>query len=351
MVNSIPHLVVGGFLGAGVPTHPRTLYQFGPFEVNLTLGELLKNGRRIKLQEQPYRILVALLEHSGEVISREELRNRLWPEDTFVDFDGSLRVAVRKLREALGDDAERPRYIQTHPGRGYRFIGSPQASDAPPLYPLAAINSDNEPKANWARKPLWLAFAVICLVLFGVGRLRIRTCPITPEWKVSQLTTDAGLSDAPAMSRDGKLVAYSSDRSSEGGRDLYVKQISGGPPIRLTSDGAGNTTPGFFAGREQDRLSVKPGRWRHLRDSSARRRDEIAREAWVEPPVLPGRLAGSLLGRRHKCGLYDTRKRRGMGNLSSWRPAVAYRRELYKCSLSHLVTRRKTTSSGRLRFR
>ena len=156
-------------------------------------------------------------------------------------------MAVRKLREALGDDAERPRYIQTHPGRGYRFIGSLQASDAPPLYPLAAINSYNEPKANWARKPLWLAFAVICLVFFGVGwRLRIQTSPITPpEWKVSQLTADAGLSDASAMSRDGKLVAYSSDRGSEGGRDLYVKQISGGSPIRLTSDGAGNTSPDF----------------------------------------------------------------------------------------------------------
>ena len=156
-------------------------------------------------------------------------------------------MAVRKLREALGDDAERPRYIQTHPGRGYRFIGSLQASDAPSSIPPAAISSYNEPKANWMKKPLWVAFAVIGLVFFGVGwRLRIHTSPITPpEWKVSQLTADAGLSDASAMSRDGKLVAYSSDRGSEGGRDLYVKQISGGSPIRLTSDGAG-TQPRIF---------------------------------------------------------------------------------------------------------
>ncbi len=103
-------------------TQPGIVYQFGPFEVNPASGELLKNGRRIKLQEQPYRLLVVLLENSGEVISREELRNRLWPQDTFVDFDGSLRVAVGKLREALDDNADDPRYIETIPKRGYRFL-------------------------------------------------------------------------------------------------------------------------------------------------------------------------------------------------------------------------------------
>jgi eukaryotic-like serine/threonine-protein kinase len=105
-----------------VQTQPGIVYQFGPFEVNLASGELLKNGRRIRLQEQPYRILVALLENPGEVISREELRSRPWPDDTFVDFDGSLRVAVRKLREALDDNAEDPRYVETIPKRGYRFL-------------------------------------------------------------------------------------------------------------------------------------------------------------------------------------------------------------------------------------
>ena len=102
-------------------TDSRVVYQFGPFEVNVAAGELLNRGRRIKLQELPYRLLVALLERPGEVISREELRSRLWPDDTFVDFDSSLRVAVGKLREALNDDANDPRYIETIPKRGYRF--------------------------------------------------------------------------------------------------------------------------------------------------------------------------------------------------------------------------------------
>ena len=109
-------------LGAKSATQPGIVYQFGPFEVNAASGELLKNGRRIKLQEQPCRLLVALLENPGEVIAREELRSRLWPGDTFVDFDGSLRVAVRKLREALDDNADDPRYIETIPKRGYRFL-------------------------------------------------------------------------------------------------------------------------------------------------------------------------------------------------------------------------------------
>lgn len=105
-------------------TDPGIVYQFGPFEVNPASGELLKNGRRIRLQELPHRLLVVLLENCGEVVSREELRSLLWPDDTFVDFDSSLRVAVGKLREALNDDAEDPRYIETIPKRGYRFLVS-----------------------------------------------------------------------------------------------------------------------------------------------------------------------------------------------------------------------------------
>ncbi len=103
-------------------TYPGVVYRFGPFEVNAPSAELLKNGRPIRLQEQPYRLLLVLLETPGEIVSREELRRRLWPGDTFVDFDGSLRVAVRKLREALDDDAEDPRYIETIPKHGYRFL-------------------------------------------------------------------------------------------------------------------------------------------------------------------------------------------------------------------------------------
>jgi eukaryotic-like serine/threonine-protein kinase len=162
-----------------VQTQPGIVYQFGPFEVNAASGELLKNGRRIKLQEQPYRLLVALLENPGEVISREELRNRLWLDDTFVDFDGSLRVAVRKLREALDDNADDPRYIETIPKRGYRFLvtevrrADAAAQEAAELEAAKlgedARRDDPELLKTGARATRWWMVAVAAILMIGIG--------------------------------------------------------------------------------------------------------------------------------------------------------------------------------------
>jgi DNA-binding winged helix-turn-helix (wHTH) protein len=98
--------------------------RFGDFQVDLHSGELCKHGMRIRLQVQPFQVLQMLLEHAGKAVTREELQKRIWPADTFVDFDQGLNNAVKRLREALGDDAETPRFIETIPKRGYRFIGS-----------------------------------------------------------------------------------------------------------------------------------------------------------------------------------------------------------------------------------
>src|SRR5467141_432666 len=98
--------------------------RFGAFELDLRAGELRKQGVKIKLQEQPFQILAMLLEQPGQVVTREELRGRLWPADTFVDFDHSLNKAINKLREALGDSAENPRFVETLPRRGYRLLAS-----------------------------------------------------------------------------------------------------------------------------------------------------------------------------------------------------------------------------------
>ncbi len=127
------------------------IYRFGPFEVHAASSELLKNGTRTKLQEQPFRLLLVLLENAGEVVTRTELRNRIWPENMFVDFDSSVRVAVRKLREALGDDAEKPRYIETVPKRGYRFL----LEDVHPETPVHhAANSDCDSSPSAAISPM-----------------------------------------------------------------------------------------------------------------------------------------------------------------------------------------------------
>ena len=105
--------------------------RFGAFEVDLRSGELRKYGIRLKLQDQPFQVLAHLLEHPGEVVTREELRLKLWPADTFVDFDTGLNSAIKKLRDALSDSAEQPRYIETLPRRGYRFIAHVENGDLP----------------------------------------------------------------------------------------------------------------------------------------------------------------------------------------------------------------------------
>lgn len=98
--------------------------RFASYEVHLRAGELYRSGRKIKLQIQPFHVLSMLLEHPGEVVTREDLQRKLWPADTFVDFDHSLNTAVKKLRQALSDDKDKPRFIETLPKRGYRFIGT-----------------------------------------------------------------------------------------------------------------------------------------------------------------------------------------------------------------------------------
>src|SRR5437870_7249360 len=107
----------------------RSILHFGVFEVDVRSGELRKQGVRIKLQEQPFHVLTVLLHRPGQVVTREELRNQNWPADTFVDFDNSLNTAINKLREALGDSADNPRFIETLPRRGYRFISSVTGAD------------------------------------------------------------------------------------------------------------------------------------------------------------------------------------------------------------------------------
>ena len=107
--------------------------RFGVFEVDLRAGELRKHGLRIRLQEQPFQLLAMLLERAGQVVTREELQQKLWPADTFVDFDHGLNKAVNKIRDALGDSAESPRFVETVARRGYRFLAEVKGADAAPV--------------------------------------------------------------------------------------------------------------------------------------------------------------------------------------------------------------------------
>jgi cholera toxin transcriptional activator len=113
-----------------VPQNQSRVARFGVFEIDLSAGELRKNGVKQRLQGQPFQVLTVLLERAGEVVTREELQQKLWPSDTFVDFDHSLNTAINKVREALGDSASSPRFVETLARRGYRFI-APVQTDAP----------------------------------------------------------------------------------------------------------------------------------------------------------------------------------------------------------------------------
>ncbi len=161
------------------------IVRFGAFEADLSAGELRKSGRRIRLQEQPFQILALLLERPGEVITREEVRQKLWAADTFVDFDHSLNTAIKKVREALGDSASSPRFVETIARRGYRFLApvewadaSPKPADGPPGKPtdIPAQSIDPELEVPLPRRGvtrvlfgliqiMYLAFYVVALFL------------------------------------------------------------------------------------------------------------------------------------------------------------------------------------------
>src|SRR5271155_3180232 len=123
-----------------VPAPAPARFRVGEFEVDLRSGELRRKGDKIKLQERPFQILAALLARPGEVVTREEIRQKLWPTNTFVDFEHSINTAVKKLREALGDDAENPRFIETLPRRGYRLIAPVEIVEESGSSPEAAIS-------------------------------------------------------------------------------------------------------------------------------------------------------------------------------------------------------------------
>lgn len=141
--------------------------RFGDFDVDLHSGELRKNGARIKLQVQPFQVLQIWLEHSGELVTREELQKRIWPADTFVDFDHVLNNAVKKLREALADDAEKPRFIETLSKRGYRFIAPLTSTNGSGLEEIAR----HEDKQEGRRRLLWGVAMAIVVGLVTTGLL------------------------------------------------------------------------------------------------------------------------------------------------------------------------------------
>ena len=219
------------------------LVRFDIFEVDLRAGELRKEGRLVKLQEQPLRVLSLLLERSGEVVTRDELRQNLWPADTFVDFDHGLNSAVARLRQALRDSAEKPRLIETVAKRGYRFIGSLDAriDDAPAALPPVSDSGPHAvpvPLVQRQPRSLWLAGVPLLVLLGAVGLwayYRKTAEKPLPSMEVVPLVGLRGFQVTPAFSPDGNQVAF---RDSDGAHNtgVYTTLVGGGKSLRLTSD-------------------------------------------------------------------------------------------------------------------
>lgn len=205
--------------------------RFGAFEIDLRVGELRRNGMKVKLQEQPFQVLALLLEHPGEVVTREEVRTRLWPADTFVDFDHSLNAAIRRLRDALGDSAENPTFVETVARRGYRFLAPVSATptNGNGIVVTAPISVEVFP-SRAHRWWIMAAVAAVILIVIGIALGFFFASHAFAPPRITRLT--ANPVDDPiisaAISRDGHCLAFSDEDG------FYLRQVDTGETHRIS---------------------------------------------------------------------------------------------------------------------
>ncbi len=253
--------------------------RFSAFRADLRAGELHNNGQKVPLQEQPFRVLALLLERPGEVVTREELREKLWPADTFVDFDRSLNTTVNKLRGALGDSADRPQFVETVPKRGYRFIArvngagaealaAERQSDFPDQPTLARTGP--RPASDFWRSERFLQAAVVGLSVLVVAgiilALWFRAPESTPELPLRRFAfapEDSFLE--PVISPDGRHIAYVTGFSGQ--FVLWVQDLDRDEPRQIVGIGSirypfwspDSNFIAFRAERELKKVSVQGG--------------------------------------------------------------------------------------------
>lgn len=213
-------------------------FQFGVFELNPNTRELRKHGIKLKLQDQPLQILLLLLDHPGEVVTRQDIQKRLWPENTYVDFDNAINSAVRKLRDALGDAADNPRFIETLSRRGYRFIAPVSAPPALEVVrnPARDQSKPHSPTYKWR---WWALVAALVLVILGgvLYKTYLGQTPATADVLPPPvpLTSYPGFQWSPSFSPDGTRVAFTWEAADKRLPSIYAKLIGPGDPVRLTT--------------------------------------------------------------------------------------------------------------------
>ena len=216
--------------------------RFGQFELDRDARELLRDGRPVRIQPQPLRVLEILLMRAGMLVTREELRQQIWDKATFVEFDQGLNYCIRQIRLALGDDAATPTFIETLKKRGYRFIAPVDviAEAAPPSVEAASIplNADS-PRRQWPRSRVYLGVAAV-LVAAVAGSIMAARVPGRNRGSdlYKELTSFAEAAFEPALSPDGSMIAFlvGSDVSFPPSGQVYTMMLPDGEPIRLTHD-------------------------------------------------------------------------------------------------------------------
>jgi len=226
--------------------------KFGPFELSGSTGELLKQGVLLKLQPQPFHVLRLLVSRPGELVTREEIQEALWPSGTTVEFSQGLNFCIRQIRAALNDDARDPTFIETLPKRGYRFMAPvdvvPSGETAPELAEAISqvVQSRPRPSLTWR----WAATGAVAILLVVMGTVlgRGSSTKVGPLFQVAKVTTYPGDEREPSLSPDGNQVAFSWDQGKMGGRNIYVVQIGGQSPMQITHhDSTQSAEDGFPA--------------------------------------------------------------------------------------------------------
>ena len=221
----------------------RRMIRFGVFEVDLAAGELRKSGVKIKLQDQPFRVLTALLARPGEVVTREELREKLWRDGTFVDFDRGVNTAINKIRDALGDSADTPRFVETLPRRGYRFVAPvdgavPPAAGAVSIAARPAASAQQETSSGPRRSERllqigWAVTAVLLVAAAGIILAMWRSWPDQAgkaDFAKFAFTPGGDVSN-PVISPNGRYVAYVRGISPQS--KLWVQGLRGEKPREI----------------------------------------------------------------------------------------------------------------------
>lgn len=221
-------------------------FRFADFEVDVAAQELRKGGVKVHLESQPFQVLLALLDRPGEVVTRNELKECLWHGQTFVDFNNGVNHAISKIRHAPGDSASRPHFVETLPRRGYRFIAHVE------------INASSGGLLSIRNLRRWTRYAGVGLTAIFVGvtlyyLVNSEGKPVRagsfegnrppPVYRFQQLTHDTGLTHQPAISRDGSMVVYSSDRGGNGNFDIWMQHVAGGKSTQLTFHEADDRWP------------------------------------------------------------------------------------------------------------